>query len=267
MPNLYQWYGFRRLAASAVLMLGSSGCATFTEAFSTVPAAPPVEIVQAPGDAPATVLAPPIAPAAPPAEPPAKVQPEEIRPPLKDVLLESMGLPGGKKPQYAVKSGDSLGAIADRYRVTLPMLKWANQLKTDRVRAGQKLAIPAAELRIEIDKSENRLRLSNAGRVVRVYPVATGNQGVTPTGDYKVANRLIQPTWYYQGYAIPPGDPDYPLGTRWLGLSKRGYGIHGTNEPESIGKQMSHGCVRMHNKDVEELFDVIPIGTAVSIVE
>jgi hypothetical protein len=91
--------------------------------------------------------------------------------------------------------------------------------------------------------------------------------GRTPTGTDTIADRLIGPTWYWQGYAVPSDDPEYPLGSRWLGLSRRGYGIHGTNEPESIGKQESPGCIRMHNADVEEVFDVVSVGTPVTMIE
>ena len=97
--------------------------------------------------------------------------------------------------------------------------------------------------------------------------MATGDQGVTPVGSYTIANRLIGPTWYWEGREYKADDPDYPLGSRWMGLSRKGYGIHGTNEPELIGQQVSHGCIRMLNEDVEELFDVVSIGTPVSITD
>ncbi len=256
-----------RLAISVVLILGLSGCATFTEVVPPERARRPLEEAQADAAVPAFVPAQQIEQPTPPSEPAHDVKADERRTPLKEVLLATIESSDREKQRHVVKAGDSLAVIAKRYRVTLEMLKWANRLEKDRIRPGQKLLIPAAALRIDIDKSENLLRLFSAGQLVRTYPVATGNEGVTPTGAYTVANRLIQPTWYWQGYAVPPGDPDYPLGSRWLGLSKRGYGIHGTNEPESIGKQMSHGCIRMHNEDVEELFDVVAVGTAVTIIE
>jgi lipoprotein-anchoring transpeptidase ErfK/SrfK len=256
-----------RLAVPVVLILGLSGCATFAEVTPREWAERPLEEEQVDAAAPAPVPARQDEPPAEPSKPAHDVKAEEIRTPLKDALLAALESSKRQKQPHVVKPGDSLAAIAKRYQATLEMLKWANRLKTDHIHPGQKLVIPAAALRIEIDKSENRLRLFNDLQLVRVYPVATGDQGVTPTGNYTVANRLIQPTWYWQGYAVPPGDPEYPLGTRWLGLSKRGYGIHGTNEPESIGKQISHGCIRMHNEDVEELFEVVAVGTAVAIVE
>lgn len=188
---------------------------------------------------------------------------------LMDEVLSALASPAHAQhaERHIVQPGDILAAIADQYGVTLPMLKQTNHLDTDHIYPGQPLIIPMVALRIQIDKSENLLTLFNHREPVKTYPVATGDQGVTPVGTYTIANRLIGPTWYWQGYAVPPDDPEYPLGSRWLGLSKRGYGIHGTDEPESIGQQVSHGCIRMHNADVEELFDVVSVGTVVTIIE
>ena len=68
-----------------------------------------------------------------------------------------------------------------------------------------------------------------------------------------------------KGRVVPPGKAN-PLGTRWLGLSKKGYGIHGTNAPGSIGRNASHGCIRMRNRDVEELFELVAVGDMVELV-
>jgi lipoprotein-anchoring transpeptidase ErfK/SrfK len=258
--------GTQMSAVLVVLMLAVGGCAMTEEI------APPPERAAAPVQMAQTVEPVAKLPEASESEPvvdpewAGESEPEEVRAPLKEVLLEELAA-APKRPKYIVKSGDTLGTIADRQRVTLPMLQGVNHLKSNRIRAGQKLIIPEVPLRIEIDKSENKLRLFNGPRLARTYPVATGDQGVTPVGSYTIANRLIGPTWYWEGRAYPKDDPEYPLGSRWMGLSRRGYGIHGTNEPELIGQQVSHGCIRMLNPDVEELFDVAAIGTPVSIVE
>ena len=89
----------------------------------------------------------------------------------------------------------------------------------------------------------------------------------SPVGTFKVVNRIPNPVWYTQGAVVPPESPENVLGTRWLGIDKQGYGIHGTTEPEAVGKQVTAGCVRMRNPDVEELFDIIPVGTEVTIVD
>ena len=92
----------------------------------------------------------------------------------------------------------------------------------------------------------------------------------TPEGKFVVGDRLKNPDWYRNGRKIPFGHPDNRLGTRWLGFKRTarasGYGIHGTDDPSSIGKEVSEGCVRLENADVEELFEWVGVGTEVEIV-
>lgn len=124
-----------------------------------------------------------------------------------------------------------------------------------------------AGYKIEIDKSVNQLTLYKDHRVVKVFPVATGKKpSLTPEGDFSIAVKTVNP--YYGKLKIPGGSPRNPLGYRWLGLNLGGggeYGIHGTNNPSSIGKYTSAGCIRMNNEDVRWLFDTVPVGTPVKI--
>lgn len=125
--------------------------------------------------------------------------------------------------------------------------------------------------RIVIDKSANVLRLYEDGRLLRTYPVATGRSSEqTPEGRFTIVLKIVNPSWTNPrtGQTIPGGTPRNPLGTRWLGLSIGGgrkYGIHGTNQPWSIGRHVSLGCVRMENWAVEELYRLVPVGTEVTI--
>src|SRR5207302_2335652 len=83
---------------------------------------------------------------------------------------------------------------------------------------------------------------------------------------FKIANRMPNPTWYGpRGKIVSPGKAN-PLGTRWMGLSQRGYGIHGTNNQSSVGHNVSHGCIRMRKADVEELFELVKVGDVVEMV-
>ena len=119
--------------------------------------------------------------------------------------------------------------------------------------------------RIVISIPDRSLAVIESGRVVKVYPTAVGASSTpTPTGFYRIVQRVPNPTWYTKGRIVPPGTSN-PLGTRWIGLSVKGYGIHGTNSPQSIGHNASHGCVRMHNHDVEELFELVAVGDAVEL--
>ena len=119
--------------------------------------------------------------------------------------------------------------------------------------------------RIVVSIADRKLAVLADDRVVRIFPTAVGApQSPSPAGVYKIVNSIPDPTWYYKGKVIGPGKNN-PLGTRWLGLSIKGYGIHGTNVPSSIGHNASHGCVRMRNKDVEELFRMVDVGDQVEI--
>jgi lipoprotein-anchoring transpeptidase ErfK/SrfK len=124
-------------------------------------------------------------------------------------------------------------------------------------------AAPAAARKILISIPDRKLALIENGRAVKVYPIAVGTRATpTPAGEFKIINRLTHPTWFGGDAPVPPG-PENPLGTRWMGLSKKGYGIHGTNAPRSIGKRASHGCIRMAQADLEELFEMIRVGDVV----
>lgn len=119
--------------------------------------------------------------------------------------------------------------------------------------------------RVIVSIPDRKLALVEEGRVLRVYTVAVGARvSPSPTGDFKVVSRLSHPTYYHTGVVIPPGK-DNPLGTRWIGLDRKGYGIHGTNQPRSIGKAASHGCIRMAKADLEQLFNEVQVGDAVEI--
>ncbi len=122
---------------------------------------------------------------------------------------------------------------------------------------------------LEINKATNTLQVYLNEHIIYTFPVATGiSKKHTPEGTFQIVTKIKNP-WYLPK-EIAGGSPDNPLGTRWLGLdvpetSGYKYGIHGTNNPASIGKSVSQGCIRMHNKDVEWLFRHIPLGTLVRI--
>lgn len=119
---------------------------------------------------------------------------------------------------------------------------------------------------ILVSLEDHRLALLENGVVKTTYPVAVGKASTpSPTGMFTIVNRVIDPTYYHHGVVIPPG-PENPVGNRWMGLSVAGYGIHGTNAPRSIGKSVSHGCIRMSRHDLERLFAQIRVGDSVKIV-
>jgi lipoprotein-anchoring transpeptidase ErfK/SrfK len=127
------------------------------------------------------------------------------------------------------------------------------------------LCDPAPQRRIVVSIPDRKLALIENGRVVKTYRTAVGAPGSpTPCGTYTIVQRIPNPTWYGPGKVVGPGKEN-PVGTRWMGLSLKGYGIHGTNSPRSIGRNASHGCVRMRNSDVEDLFERVRVGDVVEL--
>ncbi len=126
--------------------------------------------------------------------------------------------------------------------------------------------------RIVVDLSECRLYLYKDGKLVKTYAVAVGQPAYpTPTGDYYIVSMIMNPTWippdspWATGLEpIPPG-PGNPVGTRWIGTSAPGVGIHGTPSDYSIGTHASHGCIRMHMWDVENMFALVAVGMPIHI--
>jgi hypothetical protein len=119
---------------------------------------------------------------------------------------------------------------------------------------------------IVVSLEDRRLALLEDGKVVKTYPVAVGKSSTpSPAGTFTIERRVMNPTYSHHGRIVPPG-PNNPVGSRWMGLSIKGYGIHGTNVPSSIGKAASHGCIRMGKADVEDLYSRVAVGDEVELV-
>src|SRR5215467_8274497 len=129
----------------------------------------------------------------------------------------------------------------------------------------EQTARQAPARRIVVSIPDRKLALIENGKVVKIYPTAVGaDASPSPTGTFTVTARVPNPTWYHAGKVVPPGKNN-PVGSRWIGLSEKGYGIHGTNAPASIGRNVSHGCIRMRNRDVEQLFELVKVGDTVEL--
>lgn len=191
--------------------------------------------------------------------------------------------------QYTVRSGDTLMAIGGRLGVKWRDVARANGLANpDRIYPGQHLWIETSRIvpallrdGIVINIPESILYYFEDGRLVFHAGVGLGKPGQwsTPTGTFTILKRQYEPTWEVprsiqeemesEGRTVvakvPPG-PDNPLGEFWLGLSIQGCGVHGTIEPSSIGQYRSHGCIRMHPEDIEQLFPRVLVGTPGQLV-
>lgn len=125
----------------------------------------------------------------------------------------------------------------------------------------------SARQRIVVSIPDRKLVLLDGNRLVKTYDVAVGKPSTpTPKGEFRIINHIPNPTYYGPGVVIAPGKNN-PLGTRWMGLSAKGYGIHGTNIPDSIGQAASHGCIRMRQQDLEELFELVGVGVIVELLD
>ncbi|NUK30127.1 L,D-transpeptidase family protein [Parageobacillus sp. VR-IP] len=161
--------------------------------------------------------------------------------------------------KHIVKQGETIFSIAMDYRISVQALLNANHLTIfSRLVPGQAIMIPHLPAKgsipytIHISVGRRQLTLKRKGNIVHTYPIGVGKiVTATPVGDFIIVNR--QP------------NPGGPFGAMWLSLSKIHYGIHGTNNPSSIGKYVSKGCIRMHNKDVLQLASMVPNGTEVFI--
>jgi lipoprotein-anchoring transpeptidase ErfK/SrfK len=119
---------------------------------------------------------------------------------------------------------------------------------------------------IVVSLEDRKLALVEDGQVKKVYAVAVGKPTTpSPVGTFIIERRVGNPTYSHNGKIVAPG-PRNPVGTRWMGLSIHGYGIHGTNEPKSIGKAASHGCIRMAQADLEEFYPLVKVGDTVELI-
>lgn len=128
----------------------------------------------------------------------------------------------------------------------------------------------AKEIHLVVKLEEKRVYVYQGDSLIKSYPVAIGKIGYeTPQGSFNIFSKEVDPVFknYKTGKIIPPGRSN-PLGSRWIGVWTDGkiqIGFHGTNRPSSIGKAVSHGCIRMHDRDVMELYEKVQLGTIVKI--
>ena len=178
---------------------------------------------------------------------------------------------------YKVQPNDNLWKIARDHRSSPELIMLVNRRKRDVLRPGERLKIPSGEFSVIVEKAHFRLILLLNNHYIKEYAVGLGKDDTTPTGSFVIqSGKMVKfPTWTGpDGRMYPFKHPANPLGTRWIGFKETeqketeqyaGYGIHGTTDPESIGKQSSNGCVRMLNRDAEEIFSMLRPGERVTI--
>lgn len=179
-------------------------------------------------------------------------------------------LPSPDAMMYTVQPGDVLARIAKRYNTNYELIMKMNGTVPKHLNIGDQLKILSGKTKILISKSDFTLTLLLNEHYVKQYRIATGRNNKTPVGTFEVKNKMKEPVWYSpDGGVFPYGHKENILGTRWIGFKDkpdlRGYGIHGTTQPETIGTESSNGCIRMLNSDVEELYDFVTLDTEIII--
>lgn len=192
-----------------------------------------------------------------------------------EIMLSDV--PAPEKVTYTVERGDSVWRIAKKLNVTMPMVMQGNSIDPSdpKVFPGQTLKIYKGDWNVLVSKSHYLMQLRDSDRLVKIYHVGIGRQDRTPIGQFRITTKERDPIWHFRGKQYPFGHPENVLGTRWMGLEPvgdtnallEGYGIHGTNDPTSIGGSESNGCIRMLNEQVEELFEIVPYHTPVIITD
>lgn len=179
-----------------------------------------------------------------------------------------------EKKEYIVQSGDSFWKISRTLNNTVEYLQRANGVSPNALRPGDRLYYLTGEFTIDVDLSEFTLTLLHNGTFFKQYKVGVGREERTPPGHYTVGPKIMNPDWdrRRQGLGIIPyGDPRNQLGVCWMTLEPadpglpRDLGVHGTNNPETVGTNASAGCVRMRNHEVMELYAFILPGVQVNI--
>ncbi len=167
---------------------------------------------------------------------------------------------------YEVQPGEMLQTIAKKYDVSWQYLAKLNRVDPQRLRAGQRIKVIKGPFSAIIDLSDYEVTIHAHGYFVTRYECGIGKDGSSPIGTFTVENKQVDPTYYGPHGVIDHDDPSNPLGERWIDIGNS-YGIHGTINPGSIGKSASAGCIRMHNDDVAAVYDLLSIGSEVTIRE
>ncbi len=166
---------------------------------------------------------------------------------------------------HFVDYGETLGSIAKKYDVPWQYLARLNRVDPDDLQAGQQLKVVRGPFGAVVDLEDFCLTVHAHGWYVHCYPIGIGADNGTPTGEFKIEEKLENPTWYNpDGGVVDADDPKNPLGEFWLGLGNH-IGIHGTIDPDSIGQAVSRGCIHLDDQNIEEVFALLTVGSKVLI--
>jgi lipoprotein-anchoring transpeptidase ErfK/SrfK len=164
---------------------------------------------------------------------------------------------------YVIQPGDRLEVVARKYQLSWEYLAKLNRTEPRRVQIGQKLKVVKGPFGAVVDLQDFSLIIHLQGYYVKRYTVGIGKDGSSPVGKFSVLNKLENPQYTGpDGKVVQGDDPSNPLGERWIDLGDS-YGIHGTIDPDSIGKASSRGCIRLRDKDIVDVYDFLVKGSEV----
>ena len=174
---------------------------------------------------------------------------------------------------HTIASGDSLDRLARRHATTIEAIAGANRIKDpDKIMLGYDLKILPGPWSAEVDCGTYELKVFRNGGLFRIFTVGVGRDDLTPRGDFIIADRVVNPSWTVGNREIPFGDPENVVGTRWMPLRAvaptppvDGIAFHGCWDESGIGRSSSNGCIRLSNRDVEELYELLPINSKVTV--
>ncbi len=193
---------------------------------------------------------------------------KELRPQLQETIdSTAKAIFFQPKPHYVepyvVQEGDRLEVIAKKYQLSWEYVAKLNRTEPRRVQVGQKLKVMKGPFGAVVDLHDFALTVHLQGYYVKQYSIGIGKDGSSPIGKFVVLNKLENPQYTGPtGKVIEADDPANPLGERWIDLGDS-YGIHGTIDPDSIGKAASRGCIRMHDNDIIEVYNFLVKGSEV----
>ena len=192
----------------------------------------------------------------------------------KKLTFTRQVVPGDTTAQsYHVKQGETPASVAKQYGITAELFMKINNIPNARsMIAGDNYKVIKGPFHVVVHKKRFELEVFLGDYFIKRYPIGLGKDNSTPAGEFTAGTRLRKPPWTGEDpitgrkTVVYHGEPSYPLGDHWVSLrepggsEKAGYGIHGTNDPQSIGTLASRGCIRMLNDDIAELFDLLVTG-------
>lgn len=198
---------------------------------------------------------------------PAKDQSEFLLGDINMKMLKSPD-PGPGDEVYTIKKGDSIWKLERSLKVPGDLIVGINGLKPNALTVGQQIKVPRVDISVAVDKAHRTLTIRNRNAFLKKYRIGiNGVDSKVPAAEYQVQAKFDKGYEYVDpqtNVTYKPGDPNNPLGTRFIQL-RRDMGIHGTNEEDMIGKYISKGYIAMTNPDVEELYSLVQVKTPVSV--